>query len=101
MDKSIEANINPDEYVIKVLVGNKIHEPGREVTEEQGKNLAKQFGLPFFETSAKTNQNINEVFQYIMKDYIKAREEGKIKDFKLKSETLKEKENKNKNMCAK
>ena len=46
-----------------VLVGNKIDlEDEREVTMEEGKNLAEQYGFFYKETSAKTGKNINELF---------------------------------------
>ena len=58
--KQIEANAQTN--VCKVLVGNKCDKPDRVVTEEDGKNLANEYKMNFFETSAKTNKNINEVF---------------------------------------
>ena len=46
-----------------VLVGNKIDlEDEREVTKEEGQNLAEQYGFKYKETSAKTGKNINELF---------------------------------------
>jgi 50S ribosomal subunit-associated GTPase HflX len=46
-----------------VLVGNKIDlEEERVVSLEEGRDLAKKHRLSHFETSAKTNHNINEVF---------------------------------------
>jgi 50S ribosomal subunit-associated GTPase HflX len=46
-----------------VLVGNKIDlEEERVVSLEEGRELAKKYRLSHFETSAKTNHNINEVF---------------------------------------
>ena len=50
-----------------ILLGNKcdIDEHGdgkRKVTTEQGAELAAEFGIPFFETSAKKNINIDECF---------------------------------------
>jgi GTPase SAR1 family protein len=46
-----------------VLVGNKIDlEEERVVSLEEGRELAKKHRLSHFETSAKTNHNINEVF---------------------------------------
>jgi small GTP-binding protein len=51
------------------LVGNKIDlEEEREITQEEGKNLAEQFGFKYIETSAKTNKNINELFIGLAED---------------------------------
>ena len=51
------------EKIPSVLVGNKIDlDDEREVTFEEGKNLADQYGFNYIETSAKTGTNINELF---------------------------------------
>ena len=48
--------------VERLLIGNKCDlEASREVESESGKQLARSQGIPFLETSAKTNHNINEV----------------------------------------
>ena len=50
--------------VFMVLVGNKCDlEENREVTEEEGKELAEKNGMLFFETSAKTGKNVVQVFE--------------------------------------
>ena len=50
----------------KVLVGNKSDmEADKIVDAEQGQALAKEFNLKFFETSAKTGQNVQEAFLYL------------------------------------
>ena len=50
--------------VFMVLVGNKSDlEQNREVSEEEGRELAERNGRLFFETSAKTGQNVEEVFK--------------------------------------
>ncbi|KAJ8007342.1 hypothetical protein DPEC_G00116530 [Dallia pectoralis] len=56
-----------DEYapdnIQKILVGNKSdEEEKRQVAIVQGTNLAKAYGMDFFETSAFTNHNITESF---------------------------------------
>ena len=68
--KQIEANAQTN--VCKVLVGNKCDKPDRVVTEEEGKKLAEDFSMSFFETSAKTNQNVNEVFNFLTAEILKS-----------------------------
>ena len=50
--------------IFLVLVGNKSDlENQREVSVEEGQELAEKLGIPFFESSAKTGKNVNEIFQ--------------------------------------
>ena len=52
--------------VLMVLVGNKcdLEDKGqRQVTEEEGREFAEKNGMLFFETSAKTGKNVEEVFK--------------------------------------
>ena len=80
-----------------VLVGNKIdEEESRKVTTEEGQQMAKQYGLDFHETSAKTGINIDSTFkeisQKIFETYTKEENKGdKLVDKKT--------ENKKKNCC--
>lgn len=48
---------------LQVLVGNKcdMDESKRKVPFSKGQALADEFGIRFFETSAKTNSNVDEV----------------------------------------
>jgi small GTP-binding protein len=68
--KQIEANAQTN--VCKVLVGNKCDKPDRVVTEDEGQKLAQDFNMSFFETSAKTNQNVNEVFNFLTTEILKS-----------------------------
>ena len=51
------------EGVFKILVGNKCDLiEKRQVSKEKGKQLADSYGIPFIETSAKSNENIEKLF---------------------------------------
>lgn len=56
-----------DNMVI-VLVGNKLDlAEQRQVEGEEARQYAEENGIFFFETSAKTNQNVTELFTHIAK----------------------------------
>ena len=53
--------------VVIYLVGNKIDmEDKRKVTTEEGQKIANENNLPFLETSAKSDININETFDNLV-----------------------------------
>eukprot|EP00826_Nyctotherus_ovalis_P060015 TRINITY_DN8392_c0_g1_i15.p2 TRINITY_DN8392_c0_g1~~TRINITY_DN8392_c0_g1_i15.p2 ORF type:complete len:202 (+),score=72.18 TRINITY_DN8392_c0_g1_i15:260-865(+) len=75
--KQLETHANPE--IVKVLVGNKSDCTDKKVSAAKGKELAKEYGMTFFETSAKDNININEVFYYLakaVKDKLSFKEES-------------------------
>ena len=45
-----------------VICGNKCDLQGREVAREEGEQLAAELGVPYMETSAKDNLNVEETF---------------------------------------
>eukprot|EP00271_Cylindrocystis_brebissonii_P008807 TRINITY_DN23303_c0_g1_i1.p1 TRINITY_DN23303_c0_g1~~TRINITY_DN23303_c0_g1_i1.p1 ORF type:complete len:214 (-),score=27.42 TRINITY_DN23303_c0_g1_i1:71-712(-) len=58
-----------NENVCKILVGNKCDmDDKRVITAAQGQALAKEFGISFFETSAKADINVEQAFQSIAKE---------------------------------
>jgi GTPase KRas protein len=59
-----------------VIVGNKKdYYNGREVSTEEGKMLADSLGCDFFETSAKTNSNVENCFKSVVR-HIKTDKRG-------------------------
>ncbi|KAF5402091.1 hypothetical protein PHET_04736 [Paragonimus heterotremus] len=53
-----------------VLIGNKTDlEARRIITSDDGEHLAKSFGIPFYETSAKEAVGIETPFLYLAKEY--------------------------------
>lgn len=52
-----------------MLVGNKIdNESKRQVSREEGEELAAHFNMPFLETSAKATTNVEEAFVTMTKE---------------------------------
>ena len=68
--KQVEAH--GEKNLVKVLVGNNCDKLDRVVTEEEGKKLAEDFSICFFETSPKTDKNVSEVFYYLIDEILKA-----------------------------
>lgn len=61
---------NAAENVNRVLIGNKCDVDDRKVSYEQGKALADEFGIKFYETSAKQNTNVDNCFLSIAKEIV-------------------------------
>ena len=65
----IEKKAPKDSY--KILVGNKCDmESERKVTVKQGEDFAAQYGMNFFETSAKESFNVSEPYIEMTRDII-------------------------------
>lgn len=72
----IEIEKNASKNVYKILIGNKCDlEEKREVSYEQGKEFADTYGMKFIETSAKTNNNVQESFYTMTKEIISSTKE--------------------------
>lgn len=57
-----EIDNHASQDVCRLLVGNKADLPDRAVKTEEGEALARQFGIPFMETSAKESLNVENMF---------------------------------------
>ena len=79
----IEIEKNASKNVLKVLIGNKADlEDKRVITYNQGKDFADAYGLKFIETSAKKNMNVNEAFETLGRELMKASSDKKINNQK-------------------
>ena len=84
----IEIEKNASKNVLKVLIGNKSDlEDKRVITFNQGKDFADAYGLKFIETSAKKNLNVNEAFETLGRELMKASTDNKINN-KKENKTL-------------
>ena len=72
--QEVEKYAGPN--VIKLIVGNKSDlESERKVTKEEGQKLANESQIDFFEVSAKTNSNIEQLYEHSAKLYLKQKTE--------------------------
>lgn len=60
-----------------VLCGNKCDVAERAVTKKEGEELAKKWGVSFFETSAKDGINITQSFEAVIKSLLPNQKGGK------------------------
>lgn len=78
--EQIYEKVNKEEIAM-ILIGNKSDlDDEREVFEEMVESISKVYNIQFFETSAYTNQNVNEAFMYITKKLIMMKDgiEGEV-----------------------
>ena len=53
------------------MVGNKLDlSENRKVSFEEASNFAQQYKMPYIETSAKDSQNINELFELTVSNFL-------------------------------
>ena len=79
IDKFAKSN------VLRILVGNKTDlEDKRVVSTEEGKKLAEENGLKYYEISALKISGLHEMFEDIAKEYVEIYEQKQYKNFQLK-----------------
>ena len=93
--ESIKNNMESDMSEIPIIIiGNKIDRDEREVNREEAEKFLKDQGYPYFETSAKTGENIDMTIKYLVKKVINIKE-GRKDDGNENIKLEKNEENKN------
>jgi len=65
--------VKENKIIPMILVGNKCDlEDEREVSIQEGRDLAKSYNIPFYETSAKTRLNVEEIYHQLVREIRKA-----------------------------
>ena len=65
--ENLNENGNDQNKYCKILIGNKSdRDSNRKVQEEEGKELANQYNMPFFETSSKNGENVDNIFNFLI-----------------------------------
>lgn len=60
--------IKDAEEVPMVMVGNKCDLPTRQVDMQQARDVARNYGIPFIETSAKTRMGVDDAFYTLVRE---------------------------------
>lgn len=80
--------VKNDDNISFILIGNKSDlNDKREVSKEAAAELAASWNVPYIETSAKTRQNVDNVFYDIIREIMKRREAQQITNTNSKKST--------------
>lgn len=88
-----------DQNIEVMVIGNKI-DLERNVTSEEGKNIAKDYGTLFVETSAKSGIGVNRAFELLIEKIIEKSKLPKVHSIKTISEVKNSKEANKKSKCC-
>ena len=70
--QSIKINMGRDiDKICAIIIGNKIDSNEREVKKEDAEEYSKDLNYPYFETSAKTGENVDETIKFLVKNVLK------------------------------
>ena len=79
--QSIKTQMGNDiDKIAVIIIGNKIDCKEREVDKQEAYNYCAELGYPYFETSAKTGENVNETIRYLVLEVLKKNSSNKIKN---------------------
>ena len=80
--QSIKTHMGSDiDKISVIIIGNKIDSKDREVNKKEAESYCAELGYPYFETSAKTGENVNETIIYLVKEVLRKNSLNKVKSF--------------------
>ena len=70
--ESIKTHMSSEiDNIPVIIVGNKIDLYEREIKTEEANKYCNELGYKYFETSAKTGENVNQTIKYLVKEVLK------------------------------
>ena len=76
--QSLKTNMGNDlDHIPIVIIGNKIDSEEREVKTQDAESFCKGQNYPYFETSAKTGENIDQTIRFLVKKVIDSNPDNK------------------------
>ena len=79
--QSIKTHLGSEiEKIPVIIIGNKKDLKERKIIKNDAENYSTELGYPYFETSAKTGENVDNTIKYLVLEVLK-----KNKKYKLKS----------------
>ena len=95
--QSIKTHMGSDIDKISVIViGNKIDSNEREVNKQEAEIYCSEMGYPYFETSAKTGENVNKTIKYLVKEVLRKND---LTSSKISNNNIKISKNKGETNC--
>ena len=90
-----EIKDNAKEEVIVFLIGNKcdLDKNGRNVSKKEGELLAEKYNIPFYESSAKLDINVKDIFEKLAEIVVEQKVNGTIGEM-LTQNTMQKEEKK-------
>jgi GTPase KRas protein len=75
------CRVKDRDFFPMVLIANKSDlERDRQVSSQEGRDLARGFGCTFVETSAKQRVNVDEAFYHVVRDIRRFNKEQEVQD---------------------
>ena len=96
-----DIKIHAPNDVQVILVANKSDlKEERKITTDQGIELAKNYGIPYFESSAKTGQNVDKLFEVMASNILKKISTNDNNKSNYNNQNTFDKKNQNKKNCC-